>query len=374
MTINFSCDHCGKTLSTSDEKAGRKAKCPGCGEFIVVPAPDLDSDVESAAEEPTEGDFGELPSISTSSRRSAGSRKIPCPMCGEQVAASARQCEFCGEPITEKSGSSGTATVINISDVVSTTWQVFQRSMGLAIGGIIISHILQFLLVICCYIAGIVVVVGTFAVMFAGGQGGGAPELTIAGIALMGFGILAVIFIGMFAYIWLQLGVTRFLLSLVRENPTSLELLFSGGRFVFRGWLTQLLLTFINAIPAVILMLIMAAIVGVGPNQRNPEPAMQMMPILLQIFGYAFQIIILLFTWPCLWTIVDEDQTVIGSLSRALELTKGNRLSVFVLLLLAVVLFITGLLTCVGWIFTTPLIYIGMAVTYLKMRGETVRA
>ena len=39
MTIEFSCSHCNKVLKTSDDKAGRRAKCPQCGEPIDVPLP-----------------------------------------------------------------------------------------------------------------------------------------------------------------------------------------------------------------------------------------------------------------------------------------------------------------------------------------------
>jgi len=36
--IAFSCTHCSKQLKVKDELAGKKAKCPGCGQPVVVPA------------------------------------------------------------------------------------------------------------------------------------------------------------------------------------------------------------------------------------------------------------------------------------------------------------------------------------------------
>ena len=42
MTIEFSCSHCDKVLKTSDDKAGRRAKCPQCGEAVTVPDPTAD--------------------------------------------------------------------------------------------------------------------------------------------------------------------------------------------------------------------------------------------------------------------------------------------------------------------------------------------
>jgi len=36
--IDFECPDCGKKLGTSAEKTGRRAKCPGCGGIISIPA------------------------------------------------------------------------------------------------------------------------------------------------------------------------------------------------------------------------------------------------------------------------------------------------------------------------------------------------
>lgn len=37
MTISVSCDACGKSYKISDDKAGRRFRCKGCGELITVP-------------------------------------------------------------------------------------------------------------------------------------------------------------------------------------------------------------------------------------------------------------------------------------------------------------------------------------------------
>ena len=83
MTIEFSCTHCGKALSTSDDKAGRKAKCPGCGEAVLVPSPMSDDGYDDT-------DLAELPGATV---------EITCPMCGAKNPGAAKACESCGEPI-----------------------------------------------------------------------------------------------------------------------------------------------------------------------------------------------------------------------------------------------------------------------------------
>jgi hypothetical protein len=45
MPITFSCG-CGKTLRVPDEFAGRRAKCPGCGELVNIPGPEPVFEVE----------------------------------------------------------------------------------------------------------------------------------------------------------------------------------------------------------------------------------------------------------------------------------------------------------------------------------------
>ncbi len=38
MSISFSCLHCGKGISVRDEFAGKRGKCPGCQQVVVIPA------------------------------------------------------------------------------------------------------------------------------------------------------------------------------------------------------------------------------------------------------------------------------------------------------------------------------------------------
>ena len=35
--IKFRCHHCGKDINAPDQHAGKKAKCPGCKEVLVIP-------------------------------------------------------------------------------------------------------------------------------------------------------------------------------------------------------------------------------------------------------------------------------------------------------------------------------------------------
>lgn len=44
MPIKVTCSSCDKTINAPDKYAGKKAKCPGCGERILIQALDKTKD------------------------------------------------------------------------------------------------------------------------------------------------------------------------------------------------------------------------------------------------------------------------------------------------------------------------------------------
>ena len=48
MTIRFQCAHCQRVLTADDRRSGAKAKCPGCGQMVVVPKPQGKTPVPAA--------------------------------------------------------------------------------------------------------------------------------------------------------------------------------------------------------------------------------------------------------------------------------------------------------------------------------------
>lgn len=134
--IEFNCPKCDKLLRTKPEKAGAKAKCPGCGEVLVVPGGEAtpvrktrkpaedewggsreddygfgDDDYNSPAQDDEWG-VGQTrlpPRQKKSSRSGSGSpragRKQECPMCGEMTSTTSSRCEHCGESLKKSSSS-----------------------------------------------------------------------------------------------------------------------------------------------------------------------------------------------------------------------------------------------------------------------------
>lgn len=48
--IHFRCPHCDKAVSVAEAYAGKRGKCPGCGQPVQVPAAELDLDFNTLLE------------------------------------------------------------------------------------------------------------------------------------------------------------------------------------------------------------------------------------------------------------------------------------------------------------------------------------
>ena len=111
MPITMNCPSCGKTLSAPESAVGKKAKCPSCGQIMIVPEAVHEAEEWYATEpEPStppgpqsaSGPSQNWPdevegseSAPTATGPGDESRR-PCPVCGEQIIATAAKCRFCG--------------------------------------------------------------------------------------------------------------------------------------------------------------------------------------------------------------------------------------------------------------------------------------
>ncbi|MBC7815582.1 MAG: hypothetical protein IAG10_01640 [Planctomycetaceae bacterium] len=120
MPISVKCSECGKGLKAPDAMAGKKAKCPQCGNVVPIPAAVVEAEIiddeppakkppvrkaaskpkARAVEEEEEDDYGDdFPETEESE-----DGRVPCPACGEMIIETAAKCRYCGEILNESAG------------------------------------------------------------------------------------------------------------------------------------------------------------------------------------------------------------------------------------------------------------------------------
>ena len=326
MTIEFNCPHCDKVLKTTDDKAGRQAKCPGCGELINIPEAGWEQQDSSFA---SEGADHELPPVPDRSREMKS-----CPMCGVETRGDAIRCRSCGEVFKSESRlvqgrPSGFREMRPFppGEVISEAWRIFTEKMGILIGSMIT---MVFLVLIVLSSASIPAALGEF--LYENGNEIGA--MVAWGISILLY------FAALYFCVYVQAGYMILQLKAAREQPIRLDDLFSGGRYVGRMFLSSILFGG---------LILLGSVAFVIPS-----------------------LLLALVFWPYGHLLVDKNSPGIECLTRSKVLTDGNWGSLFLVFVIYWVSLFCGALLCnVGLIFTLPFANLLLAVAYDRMSCQT---
>ena len=329
MTIDFHCPHCDKSLKTSEDKAGRQAKCPGCGEVISIPGT---REPEADAIPPAESFAGESSSDPAKPPATPGDSR-PCPMCGEQIKTAAIRCRFCGEVFHSSEQARGRPSGFRemrpfpAGEVISEAWRIFTERMGLLIGSYLAISIMTLMALLAGWMPFVIA-----SAFFDQGK-------TTEGIAAAGIGAVTLLLAIAFVF-YIQSGYLLMHVKAAREQPVEFGDLFAGGRFFVRLLLSSLLFG---------LMVIIGMLACIIPGM-----------------------LLALMFWPFAHVLTDEDRSAIESLNRAKELTDGNWGSMFIVLIFAFACLIAGYFACgLGLILAFPFTQVLYAVAYDRMTCQT---
>lgn len=323
--IDFRCGQCGKLLRTPDDAAGKQAQCPSCG--LVQPVP--------AAREPVAGNIPFQEAIATP------------PASTNPYAGAAYSIDIA--PGGEWAPPGFAPINLDLGEVLRRSWAIFRNRWGaclgtfaLGIGGVLMLYL--------AVIAGIVLVISL-----------PGRELFTVPIGI------AVGLVCMLLLLVLGIGIISAMLKIARGQELTAVDYYGGGaclpRF-FGGWLIWTVIQYGTMLaclaPALILQVtgrigVEASLLSLGGN----------------LLYYVVSTWLMLLFWMAPLLIVDQGAGPINALERSRQLTRGRRLVLFVIGLVATLIYIAGFFAClVGALFTAPFSMLMGIVVYLAITGE----
>lgn len=302
MTIEFCCQHCKKILKTSDDKAGRKAKCPQCGEPVDVPAPkDVGGD-DLLAEFDLETPVREEQSF-------LAEEGVNCQMCGALNASGSLACNACGEVLL-KSGMKRNGIrpqPIQVGQVFSRSWELYKQNLGMCLAAPFLSSLLS------TFAVGLIVGLAVVIYIISSAVFQNIP-LVQMGISIVL--VLLVIPLVAITLTYFETGKQLVLLKIsLGENP-GIGVLFSGRPFLGRMLLCSLLFELM---------------VGFGNA----------------VFILMGFILSLLF-WPYPFLLIDKNLPGVDAFVKSTKITSGNLLGVALIVLIFICLAIVIPMICLG--------------------------
>jgi|GEM_PF-3425071 len=345
MPIEFQCSNCGKLLRTGDEPAGKRAKCPKCGSVMTVPTP---GDLVAPSQPPvpaappggkSQSDYAvSSPTFSPNEReRPATDGLFDGPTASSSGVHSGRPAPNADSPTAGSGGTAGSVpgqqsadhptgvgapVFIDLGDVLSTALNIYKSQLGLCVAATAIAMVIT----IFAWLA---------TSLFLGMLPRFLPARMLYWI-FQGPALVVVIAVCM-------AQCMRLFLKIARGEPASINDLFQITEDAGRVILTYI---------AFLFMVYLGMFVCVVPGW-----------------------ILITLIFPALFLAFDREVSVADIFTEALAMTEGNRLKIFVVLLVAWLIGLAGFLACgIGVLLTMPFALMCQPVLYLRLTGGRVAA
>ncbi|MHC4177835.1 MAG: hypothetical protein ACYSWU_10025 [Planctomycetota bacterium] len=313
MAIDFRCTQCNKLLRTGDDTAGKQAKCPECGAIVAIPAAGTAPPGDVPPAPPPPGAEAGSPFAAGKPQPPAFDPENPYAAPGEYAPPA---------PGYAAPPGAFTPTIIDFGDVFNRTWTIFKEQWGMCLVAALIIIAIN------------VVVQAPIMVLSFAMQAEGADELETF-LITQALNIVAAVFL-----LWFNIGLSLFFLKTARGQPAAL-----GDIFVAPGPY------YLRVLGATILFFLMY-LVGL---------ALCIVP----------GVILALMFSQYLFLIVDRNVGVTDSLSISKEITTGNKLMLFLIILVGAGLSMLGFMACcVGIVPVAAFLGLLNAVIYLAMTGQ----
>lgn len=327
MSIEFSCPQCGKLLRVGDDAAGKQARCPSCNSVQPIPAsPEIAKPFAAPARNAALGEPQVNPYQSPIDLPAAPTAPVPWGM---------------KRPVRP--------TVIGVMEPLEGAWRICTENFA-QLAMCLVA------MIICGAINYAAQLIFQAIVM---GMGAANPPPVV---------VIVTVVLAIAAYVvfqlWIGLGQTLFFLKTARGEDVSLGVLFTGGPYL------------LATIVATIIMLLAITIVGLlclipaaGISAATREPAAGIITWAVLLVGATFFFALAFYQYYFL--IPDQGLGGMEALRVSSQITKGNRLTLFGLYLIAMgVVFGSILFCCFPALFAAPFVMLVATIAYLKMAGQ----
>lgn len=178
----------------------------------------------------------------------------------------------------------------------------------------------------------------------------------------------AVFFGGYVFHVWLSIGQNLAMLAVARREPSVLERVFRGGRFLLTTILAAILFMLALGLLVLVNLIWIPILSGlVGP--RSLAIVMVFVVGLAIVFLVAIYVSARFSQFP--YMILDHNAGAVDSLRFSWEATRRRVGTLSVVYTMLCLINLGGLLACfVGLLFTVPFTGLMLAVTYLSMTGQ----
>ena len=247
-------------------------------------------------------------------------------------------------------GESPAIVPFDVGCILSATWAIYKKRLGACIA-------------VCWTVLAL-----TWGAQFL--QTRLLPELAVApGDRLHYFLVQLAVFVGVNVFnVWLSIGQNLALLAVARGEPSVLERVFHGGRFVLTTILAAVLFTLALGLIVLVNLVWMPILSGLI------DPGSLAMVIVFFV-GIVIACIVAIYVaarfsqFP--YMILDHNAGAVDSLRFSWQATRGRVGTLSVVYTMLCVINLGGLLACfVGLLFTVPFTGLMLAVTYLSLTGQ----